>query len=306
MDGSSQIRIIALHFACMRVHEWVPDFLAYLRTEKGLSLNTLEAYSHDIQTFLQSLSVTGVEELDATSVARFLEKLRAEKYAPSSICRMLVAVKVFFRFLKKERATPLDLSRYIEMPKMWQLVPEVLSVQEVDDLLRAATPSDELGARDAALLELLYATGMRVSELCGLRICDVSDGFVKVRGKGKKERIIPVGKRALDALDHYLTQFRPTSEEENGPLFVSTRGKPITRIQVWARVKEYAKRAGIAKSISPHTLRHSFASHLLENGADLRLIQEMLGHEDISTTDKYTHVADERLKKAFRSFHPRP
>jgi integrase/recombinase XerD len=147
---------------------------------------------------------------------------------------------------------------------------------------------------------------MRVSEACSLRICDVSDTFVKVKGKGNKDRVIPVGRKATEAIDHYLSQFRTKAEGENEPLFISTRGKQINRIDVWSRIKVYARAAGIAKDVSPHTLRHSFATHLLENGADLRLIQDMLGHEDIATTDRYTHVSSARLKQAFKAFHPRP
>jgi integrase/recombinase XerD len=219
---------------------------------------------------------------------------------------MLVAVKVFFRFLKKEGEIAVDLGRYFDTPKLWQLIPEVLSSEEIEELLAQPKIEDAVGARDKAILELLYATGMRVSELCSLKITDLSDTFVKVRGKGKKERIIPVGKKAIEAVDYYLLHFRGQVKEENGPLFVSAKGKAIHRITVYHRVKAYAKRAGIVKSISPHTLRHCFATHLLENGADLRLIQDMLGHEDIGTTDRYTHVTGSRLKRAFTSFHPRP
>jgi len=196
-----------------------------------------------------------------------------------------------------------DLGKFFETPKMWQLVPEVMSVEEVDQLLAQPSVEDAVGARDKAVLELLYATGMRVSELCSLKLHDLSDTFVKVRGKGKKERLIPVGKRAIAAVDHYLLTFRG---EKGDALFLGPRGKPLDRVTVWAQVKFYAKKGGILKEISPHTLRHSFASHLLENGADLRLIQDMLGHEDIGTTDRYTHVTGSRLKSAFKAFHPRP
>lgn len=215
-------------------------------------------------------------------------------------------MKVFFRFLKKEGIITSDLSCYFETPKIWQLIPEVLQMEEIDLLLAQPKADDRIGARDKAILELMYATGMRVSELCGLCLNDLSDTFVKVRGKGSKERMIPVGKKAIDAVDHYLIHFRGESQQENGPLFVSTTGKRIDRMTVWKQVKLYAKKAGITKSISPHTLRHSFATHLLERGADLRLIQDMLGHEDIGTTDRYTHVTGSRLKAAFKAFHPRP
>lgn len=236
----------------------------------------------------------------------FLAVLKNKQYASSSICRMLVSIKVFFRFLKKEGVISVDLGCYFETPKMWQLIPEVLQIHEVDALLSQPVTDDRMGSRDKAILELLYATGMRVSELCSLRVNDLSDSFVKVRGKGNKERLIPVGKQAISAVDHYLIHYRGEMKEENGPLFVTSSGKPIDRTMVWNRVKMYAKKAGIVKSISPHTLRHSFATHLLENGADLRLIQDMLGHEDIGTTDRYTHVSGSRLRAAFKAFHPRP
>lgn len=199
-----------------------------------------------------------------------------------------------------------DLNHYFETPKIWQLIPESLSLSEIENLLAQPQDHDFLGARDKAIFELLYATGMRVSELCKLRICDLDDRFVKVKGKGRKERVIPIGVKAIEAIDRYLTHYRATAEEENAPLFVSTKGKQIDRITVWSRIKVYAKSAGITKPISPHTLRHSFATHLLENGADLRVIQEMLGHEDIGTTDRYTHVNRTHLKTAFEKFHPRP
>jgi integrase/recombinase XerD len=282
------------------------DFLDYIRSEKGLSSHTIEAYGRDIETFAESLAVKNWKEVTSEEILNFLSQLKNKKYASSSICRMLVAVKVFFRFLKKEGEISVDLGRYFETPKIWQLVPEVLTTDEIDALLAQPRTQDALGARDKAILELLYATGMRVSELCSLHVTDLSDTFVKVRGKGKKERMIPVGKKAIEAVDYYLVHFRGEVREENGPLFISPRGKPIDRITVYNRVKVYARSAGILKTISPHTLRHSFATHLLENGADLRLIQDMLGHEDIGTTDRYTHVTGNRLKAAFKAFHPRP
>jgi integrase/recombinase XerD len=282
------------------------DFVDYIRSEKGLSQNTIEAYERDIRSFASFLPLKNWKEVQPESILAFISFLKDRSFVSSSICRALVAVKVFLRFLKKEREISVDLGRYFDMPKFWQLVPEVLSFQEVEDLLSQPRANDFLGARDKAILELLYATGMRVSELCQLKINDLNDTFVKVRGKGKKERLIPVGKKAIAAVDHYLCEFRTLAGEENAPLFISRRGKQIDRISVWSRVKFYAKLAGVKKSISPHTLRHSFATHLLDNGADLRLIQDMLGHEDIGTTDRYTHVTGNRLKAAFKSFHPRP
>jgi integrase/recombinase XerD len=287
----------------VQMDRWGLDFLDYIRTEKGLSGNTIEAYGRDIRLFSEVVG-TAWEKVSGEDVLRFLGVLREKGFASSTICRMLVAVKVFFRFLKREGAIAVDLGRYFETPKIWQLIPEVLSVEEVDALLAQPKGEDFVGARDRAVLELLYATGIRVSEACSLRICDVGDSFVKVHGKGKKDRVVPIGKRAIEAIDFYLTNHR--TKAENEALFVSPRGKPINRVTIWAQIKAYAKSAGIAKDVSPHTLRHSFATHLLENGADLRLIQEMLGHEDIGTTDRYTHVSGSRLRTAFRSFHPRP
>jgi integrase/recombinase XerD len=283
----------------------IQEFLAFLQSERGLSQHTIDAYRRDVDALLQHAKKSPLE-VSSDDILMFLQTLQKKGYASSSICRMLIAVKVFFRFLSKEGMIPQDISAHLETPKIWQLLPEVLQESEVEALLQQPSPQDAMGARDGAILELLYATGMRVSELCNLGLHDVHDAFVKVRGKGKKERLIPVGHKAMQAIDHYLTHFRGEVREDNGPLFVSLRGKRISRITVWKQVKEYAAKAGIAKTISPHTLRHSFATHLLERGADLRLIQDMLGHEDIGTTDRYTHVSGGRLREAFRKFHPRP
>lgn len=282
------------------------DFLDSIRSEKGLSPHTVEAYGRDIKFFAEFLKDKDWQRVVSDEIIAFLAYLNEKSYASSSICRMLVSLKVFFRFLKKEGKISVDLGRYFDTPKIWQLVPEVLSFDEIDALLAACKPEDWIGSRDRAILELLYATGMRVSELCQLTLSDLHDTFVKVKGKGKKERVIPVGRKAIFAVDHYLLHYRGKMEEKTAPLFVSQKGKPISRLVVWSRVKMYAKLAGIEKSISPHTLRHSFATHLLENGADLRLIQDMLGHEDIGTTDRYTHVTSQRIQTSFSNFHPRP
>ncbi len=287
---------------------FICDFLDYLRSEKGLSPNTIEAYERDLRLFVSFLKGsfgTSFREASGESIYGFLAHLQKKDYASSSICRTLIAIKVFFRFLKKEGMISVDLGRYFETPKIWQLIPEVMTMEEVDQLLTQPKSDDFVGSRDRAMLELLYATGMRVSELCSLKIMDLSDSFVKVRGKGRKERLIPVGRRAIEAIDHYLIHFRVKAETSDAPLFLSQKGNPIHRISVWSRIRAYARSAQIAKTISPHTLRHSFATHLLENGADLRLIQDMLGHEDIGTTDRYTHLANSHVKAAFKTFHPR-
>lgn len=276
------------------------DFLDYLRSERGLSQHTIEAYGRDVALFIQQADAFTPE-----AVYSFLNHLKIQKFASSSICRMLVAVKVFIRFLKREGDLDVDFGKNFETPKIWKLIPEVMTVEEVDSLLQQPKTDDVIGARDKAIFELLYATGMRVSELCGLRIFDLSDASVKVYGKGRKERLIPVGRRALDAIDHYLLYFRGEARDRESPLFLSSRGKPIDRVTVWERIRVYARAASIEKAISPHTLRHSFATHLLENGADLRIIQEMLGHEDIGTTDKYTHIANSHIQDSFKKFHPR-
>ncbi|MES2121189.1 MAG: tyrosine-type recombinase/integrase, partial [Chlamydiota bacterium] len=197
-----------------------------------------------------------------------------------------------------------DVTLHLDSPKMWQLIPEVLTVSEVNALLHAPNPEEFAGARDQAVLLVLYASGLRVSEVCGLNLQDVDDQVVRVKGKGGKERIVPIAQVATSAIDHYLVRFR--KESDFPALFVTEKNRRIDRTLVWKRVKFYAKAAGIQKSISPHTLRHSFATHLLENGADLRVIQEMLGHANIATTDRYTHISTQHLADAFNAFHPRP
>jgi len=292
----------------MAIQAALADFLDYLRSEKGLSPHTLEAYGRDVtafSSFLQARGKSSFRDVSGESIYEFLHQLKSKGYASSSISRMLIAVKVLFRFLKQENLIVQDIARNFETPKIWQLIPEALSREEMEALLSQPKNGDAAGARDKAILELLYATGMRVSELCALKILDLSDSSIKVHGKGRKERLIPVGRVALDAIDHYLLHFR-LKAESGEPLFISRKGRSVSRVLVWSRIKVYAQLAGISKTVSPHTLRHSFATHLLENGADLRLIQELLGHEDISTTDRYTHVADSRLKQAFKAFHPRP
>lgn len=291
------------------IQQWVDDFISYLGAEKGLAQNTLVSYRRDISLFAKLLEKKAILSWDGVSeedVVTFLSELKNNAYATSSICRSLVAVKMLFRFLKREKAIPKDITLHLDSPKMWQLIPEVLTVAEVDALLKAPDRTTAIGARDYAVLQMIYASGLRVSEVCGLNLNDVDDQIVRVRGKGGKERIIPVAKSAVDAIDHYLTTHRQHGDGKTlTPLFIGERGKRINRLAVWKQVKLHAKAAGITKEISPHTLRHSFATHLLENGADLRVIQEMLGHASISTTDRYTHISQRHLTEAFEAFHPR-
>lgn len=287
----------------------IEDFLFYLASERALSKNTVEAYQRDLSYFQEVLQKRGIDDLSLVKEAEiiaFLDRLKEKKLASSSIYRAMVALKSLFRFLRRERLIKSEETLYLDTPKMWQLIPEVLTEKEVQELLNAPNIEDPLGARDRAILEVLYASGLRVSELCGLNISDVDDAFVKVKGKGGKERLVPIAESAVAQIDHYLIHFRGGSGQKNEALFVSAKGVRLDRIAVWERVKFYAKQISSQKSISPHTLRHSFATHLLENGADLRVIQEMLGHASIATTDRYTHVSQKYLTEAFAKFHPRP
>jgi integrase/recombinase XerD len=289
------------------MNAYLTDFLAYIEAERALSSNTVEAYGRDIRTFIGFLTEQKISSFDALEkehIFAFLQELNRKNYASATVCRCMISLKVFFRFLKREKAIQKEMASYFETPKLWQLIPEVLTYEEVEALLQVPT-NTAIDARDKAFLEVLYATGIRVSECCDLRKSSVHDGFIKVKGKGKKERVVPIGKEALESVDFYFSRFRK-DQDKDPYLFVSKSGKKIDRFTIYRRIQIHALRAGITKEISPHTLRHSFATHLLENGADLRLIQEMLGHEDIATTDRYTHVSASRLQKAFQDFHPRP
>lgn len=287
----------------------IDDFLAYIASEKGLAPNSVEAYRCDVQKFLKFLQQSGivsVENVRSRHIVAFLSSLTDARYASASICRNLIAIKVFFQFLTREGVIAMDHALYLETPKLWQILPEVLTYEEVEALLEQPDLSTMAGSRDKAILEVLYASGLRVSELCSLDLYSVDDISVRVLGKGGKERIVPIGKEALKAVDHYLLHHRSAYDSQReAALFVCKSGKRINRVSVWKMIKVYAKKARIQKNISPHTLRHSFATHLLDNGADLRVIQEMLGHASISSTDRYTHISRSHVKEAFQLFHPR-
>ncbi|MBB65561.1 MAG: site-specific tyrosine recombinase XerD [Waddliaceae bacterium] len=286
----------------------IADFLVYLGSERGLSSHTLDAYRRDIASFVEFLNDLGVhtfESVEESHILSHLEKLKENNYASASVARAMIALKVLFRFLKREGILDADPSANLSTPKLWQVLPDVLSSQEVERLLQKPDTSKRRGARDRAILELMYATGVRVSELCGLNLSDVGDEFIKVFGKGSKERVIPVGKKALDAIDHYLLNGRDSRYDEEKALFLTRRGNRMDRISVWKMIKDYGKEAGIHKNISPHTLRHSFATHLLDNGADLRLIQDFLGHANIDSTERYTHISQQHIIDAFRNCHSR-
>ena len=291
------------------MNEHITDFLSFLASEKGLSPHSIEAYSTDVHLFADFISQQNVKAFQDIHGSHLLEFLRYQKsldYASATICRRLIALKVLFRFLLRERIVTRNISLYLDTPKLWQLIPEVLTYEEVDLLLAQPNIETSKGSRDKAILEVLYASGLRVSEVCSLGIYDVDEHFVRLVGKGNKERLVPIGKKAVEAIDHYLIHYRDlTDSHRQQRLFVTRSGQSLDRIGIWRMIKAYAKRAGINKNISPHTLRHSFATHLLDNGADLRVIQEMLGHADISSTQRYTHISRSRLQEAFAAFHPR-
>lgn len=286
----------------------IADFLSYIASEKGLSRNSVEAYGRDVSSFvefLQSIEIQEFKAVQQSHIVSFLSYLRQQEYASSSSCRALIAIKVLFRFLKREGLADGTATKFLESPKLWQLIPEVLSTHEIENLFAMPDIKTAVGIRDIAILEVLYASGLRVSELCHLLIRDVDDTYVRVLGKGGKERLVPIGTKAIEAIDRYLAKVRFRWEGDKLPLFLSQSGKPLDRIVIWRMVKEYATQAAIIKNVSPHTLRHSFATHLLDNGADLRVIQDMLGHSSIASTDRYTHVSKSDLKERFFAHHPR-
>lgn len=294
------------------IHILVDQFLNYILIEKGLSDKTIESYSSDLTRFLEFLeknSIRNLSETDTPIILRYLIALRNAGLSARSRARHLVTLRGFYRFLTHEGMIEHDPVRIIDFPKAGLKLPDVLSIQEIKDLLSLADASKPQGARDGAMIELLYAAGLRVSELIGIKLQDVSleAGFVRVFGKGSKERVVPIGLYAKERIDHYIVNARSQllKKKINHFLFITRLGKPMTRQGFWKLFKRYVLKAGINKNITPHTLRHSFASHLLEGGADLRSVQLMLGHIDISTTQIYTHVAREHLKKMHDKFHPR-
>ncbi len=286
----------------MVLDSYIGLFLAYISCERGLAKNTLLAYERDLSLFVKSVKEMG--NLSESRVIAFLAELKAQGRACSSNCRTLMAVKSFCQFLVKEGYISHNPTALLERMHLKQPLPDVLSLDEVRSLLGSIAGFTVLEKRDRAIFELLYATGIRVSELCALNVHDVDEQVVRVMGKGNKERLVPVAKRALEAVDKYLASHERVFQKPS-PLFVSKSGKRIDRSTVWRQLKYYVERLGIDKTISPHTLRHSFATHLLDNGADLRVIQEFLGHEHIGTTDRYTHLSRGHLTKAFYTYHPR-
>ena len=292
-------------------HQLLDQFMNQLKVERGLSANTIVAYNHDLLVFLDFLNQRGVTPLQITQddLVSFVAEKRPQLSA-RSLARCLVSIRTFYRFCVTEGKIESNPARLLGIPKLYQHLPNILNRDEVEALLSQPDPQTDLGSRDKAMLELLYATGLRVTELIGLKMNSINleAGFVRTVGKGSKERIIPMGTKALDALKEYLQDSRPSFLKKGkfSYLFLNRRGEPLTRQGFWKILKQYALKAGINRKVTPHTLRHSFATHLLEGGADLRSVQTMLGHADISTTQIYTHVARERLKEIHEKYHPRP
>ncbi|MCU0604094.1 MAG: site-specific tyrosine recombinase XerD [Desulfobacterales bacterium] len=290
----------------------IDQFLNYLLVEKGLSRATLESYSADLLRYADFMQQTGQDTVSAEDTALILKhliNLRNEGLGARSRARHLVSLRGFYRFLAHEKILRLDPSKLVDLPKTTLKLPDVLNQAEVQRLLNAPDGLKPSGLRDAAMLEVLYAAGLRVSELIHLKVQDVQleAGFVRVMGKGSKERIVPIGQYAREKVLFYLehARGRMVKERSSPYLFVARAGRPLTRQGFWKLLRRYARAAGLFKKVTPHSLRHSFASHLLEGGADLRAVQVMLGHADISTTQIYTHVAKDRLKELHRRFHPR-
>lgn len=288
------------------------DYFHYLQIERGLAENTLMAYRRDLiqyMEFMQTKQIKEWEEVDRHHIIQFLKTLKEKNRSTATISRMISAIRSFHQFLVNDQIVTTDVSIHIEIPRQGRSLPDVLSVEEVEKLLNIKEDSP-LAIRNKAMLELLYATGLRVSELISLEMNDIhlSMGFVRSLGKGSKERIVPLGSIAIEAMEKYLHFSRPILVKKNqseSKVFVNHHGRPLSRQGFWKLIKKLALEAGLTKEITPHTLRHSFATHLLENGADLRSVQEMLGHSDISTTQIYTHVTKSRLKDAYNQFHPR-
>jgi integrase/recombinase XerD len=291
---------------------YLDAFLDYLKVEKGLAANSIQAYRRDLLKYIKFLEAKGIgrpREVLRKHITDFLFSLRTSLSA-ASISRHLSSVKSFHKFLLREKIASSDPSDLIESPKTAKKIPDVLSVDEVSNILKGPNLKRPQGVRDKAILELMYATGLRVSEAANLQIPDINleVGFLKCKGKSSKERIVPMGKSALHFLSRYLDQVRPAllKGKNSHYVFLAQGGRHLTRQSIWKMIKATVRKARIRKKVSPHTLRHSFATHLLEYGADLRSVQEMLGHASITTTQIYTHINKLRLKDIHRRFHPRP
>lgn len=292
----------------------IKDFIHYLIVERGLSNNTIVSYERDLKSYQMHLNevqkITSFNDVSRLHIIQFLKFLKESGKSSKTIARHTASIRNFHRFLLREKQADQDPSVLIESPQLERNLPKILSLQEVEKLLETPKLTTPFGLRDKAMLELLYATGIRVTEMINLNLTDahLTMGFIRCYGKGNKERIVPIGRTATDAIMNYVEKGRTklmNKKEPTEALFINHHGKRITRQGFWKNLKKIAFEANIKNELTPHTLRHSFATHLLENGADLRAVQEMLGHADISTTQIYTHVTKTRLKDVYNQFHPR-
>jgi len=292
----------------------IEEYIHFLRVERQLSENTLQSYERDIKDYTQNIFETQqletFDQVERFHILQHLQALKNKGISARTISRHISSIRSFHQFLLREKRCNNDPTVHIDMPKIEQKLPKILSIEEIDRLIATPNISKPQGVRDRAMLELLYATGMRVGECISLNLEDIhlTMGFVRVFGKGGKERIIPLGSSAIEACTNYLNTARFQLENpklRTEALFINQRGKRLTRQGCWKLMKGYAQKAGIEKELTPHILRHSFATHLIENGADLRAVQEMLGHADIATTQIYTHISKTRLSEVYKQFHPR-
>ncbi len=283
----------------MNIRDWIDDFLIYLASERGLSKATVESYERDLIDFSKDIQSLKISLAD---IVTYFETLKKKGLKTTSINRKIVALKVFFKFLKREGYIEKNPTHGLELKKTFAIPPKVPKVEELEKLFLTIPRDSISGLRDYALFLTIYASGLRVSEACGLLIKDIKEEMILVKGKGSKERIVPIAPIALQAIDEYLKR----RHDEQKELFLDDRGTKITRFFVFKKLRFYLEKSGLQTLISPHGLRHAFATHLLDGEADLRLIQELLGHSSIKTTDRYTHVANEKLLKAFDLFHPKP
>ena len=294
------------------MQRFIDDFISFLSVERGLADNTLLAYRRDLESYAaycDQAGITGLRQITRQHISDYVYAQKKGGLSARSICRRLAAIKTFHRFLVRENLHHEDPSSLVDTPKLWKRVPEVLTLQEIEAMILSVKGDTWQAVRDRAILEVFYASGMRVSELANLRMDQINLdlGYVRCIGKGRKERIIPLGQRAREAVRVYCEGVRGVllKSSLSSDVFLSRLGRKMSRQSFWKVVKAYAQKANIKKTIKPHTLRHTFATHLLEHGADLRSVQEMLGHADISTTQIYTHVDRERLKNIHKHYHPR-
>jgi integrase/recombinase XerD len=295
------------------MYDQIEDYLHYLTIERGLSMNTRSSYERELKQYYQFVvnqQIENWQQVDRYLILAFLEKLKKENKSTATITRMISSLRRFHQFLRQERYTDHDPMQHIDTPKKAQKLPDTLSLKEVERLIDTPDTRKVLGIRDRAILEVLYATGLRVSELIQLQLSDIhlNMALLQTVGKGDKERIVPLGDLAIHWIEVYLSDARPILVKKNPSetaLFVNNHGKKMTRQGIWKNLKAIVRAAGINKTVTPHTLRHSFATHLLENGADLRTVQELLGHADISTTQIYTHITKKRMTDVYKQYFPR-